>query len=580
MPFFDSSYRDKQSELEQALKGIPLSNFSFEYYRKKNEKVEKVKSPAYLLPLTADSEIEKEDRETSGIFLSHEDKLIESPIGFAHQRYFLHKQYYNLSQAGEISPEREDMFKVYLPLRVVRGLKINKWEQDYLPVFGVNGIKGVHPLFLISEDENGLIYSAVCKEEDKPVLHSRLILSNDVEEHIRHFFKNYFGILDLTSRNTKASKNGDKKPPAESSDPKEDQKDKNNNTPEQPTGSYELPRIESKSDIWDDPQKIVKYLDNFVIGQEEAKKAVAVAFSNYMLEVKEKADLSFKENCLLIGPSGTGKTYLISLLAKIASIPFVQAKLTGKSAEGYVGQNLTSSLFRNLRQKVEGEMPYGIVFLDEIDKIARDNWGGAAGFGSRLQNDMIGWLEEATIKLDKDFPILNTKNLFFIAAGAFGGVGNDSLADIISKRLGGGDKKVGFLARNEQHAGEKDLLHKVLPEDLINYGLAYELIGRLPNVAVFDALTKEEMIKIVTESADSPINKYHHLFKKKGYDLDIEIDVPEAIINNCPEGTGARAINSTLIRLFKNINYDPKPYADGKIIRVTSAIVEELLKKK
>lgn len=346
--------------------------------------------------------------------------------------------------------------------------------------------------------------------------------------------------------------------------------------------------ITTDSEInWEEPKTIVKYLDQYVIGQQEAKRKVAVAFSNYMTRLRTKNEKITKDNMILIGPSGVGKTYMISLLAKKASLPFIQSKLTSKSSEGYVGENI-SRIYDDLKTQTNDEAPYAVIFLDEIDKLARDEWGSGSGFGTRIQDELIGWLEEAVIlgsgrSDNKDIKKLNTKNILYVTAGAFQGVGSyRGLADIIQTRLSNGQKAIGFNVdikeKQDKRLEQKDILHKVQPEDIILYGLKTELVGRIPTVAVLDQLTTEDKVRILNEAKRSVLTKYFELLSSKDYTLNIDDETKVYIAECCPPETGARALESICANLFTDILFEPENFADSsKTIRVTPDLAKKLI---
>lgn len=343
----------------------------------------------------------------------------------------------------------------------------------------------------------------------------------------------------------------------------------------------EVKEGEDKSFSWEDPKSIVKYLDEHVIGQDEAKITVAVAFSNYMLRCDRRDEEIVKENLLLLGPSGVGKTYMVSLLARKASLPFIQAKITGKSGEGYVGENL-SSVFDSFRQQTQGEFPYGVVFFDELDKAVKDN--GENSHSTKMLDSLIGWLEEASLQGPRHgdqnrgaWEIhLNTRNILFVTAGAFLDP-EESLQKVIAKRIGANQRVIGFGRDSSADSEKYELLHKVTPEDLIAYGMKPELVGRLPMIAVFNALSTEDKIKILKESKGSSLKKYVRLMELRGYTIEYDDSLLEEIVQRCPEETGARALHSICGKLFKSIIFDPEKYASGKIIRITSEIIQEII---
>ena len=299
------------------------------------------------------------------------------------------------------------------------------------------------------------------------------------------------------------------------------------------------------------------FLDQYVIGQEHAKKSIAIAFSNYMTMKEAQDETLPKDNLLLIGNSGTGKTYMISLLAERAGLPIAKSKLTGKSTEGYKGENL-STVFDQIREKTSDQSPYGIVFLDEIDKLASDTWGSGAGFGSRLQNELIGWMEDAVVQTDdKKKESIRTKNLLFVTAGAFSGSdAYASLSKIVQTRVG------------DMKCTAQELLYHVRPEDLVSYGLKPELVGRLPVISVLNPLTVDDKVRILTQAKESVLSGYRRLLQFKGYDTRLEDDFPVFVAEHAPSNTGARALHAVCNNIFTDILFEPEKYAgeDGAII--------------
>ncbi|MBI3632090.1 MAG: AAA family ATPase, partial [Candidatus Vogelbacteria bacterium] len=356
-----------------------------------------------------------------------------------------------------------------------------------------------------------------------------------------------------------------------------------------PTSIDDDPAVGEPEIDWDNPKNIVAYLDRFIIGQLKTKVLVATAFSAYMMKVKTSDHDLPKDNIFLLGSSGVGKTYMMSLLAKKAGLLYLETKLSGKSSEGYKGINL-SQIFISVREKTKDDAPYGIIFLDEIDKLAniRDN----DFFGHVLQDEMIGWLEEEEVLLDsgpsskdaKDLKTklsLNTKNLLFVVAGAFQDNGSNSLANIISKRMSKGSYKIGFGADSKTKINGSVSFSNVTPEDLIEYGLKPELLGRLPVVVALDDLTLDDKIEILRRAENSCLTRYKKLFSIKGFELLVTEDALEAIAKECPAETGARALNSVCSKIFYRLLFDPSAYSKKRgansMIEVTGELVGRLL---
>lgn len=344
---------------------------------------------------------------------------------------------------------------------------------------------------------------------------------------------------------------------------------------------------------WSNPQAIKAYLDQFVVGQDEAKKAISVTFSNYMLRVRTGDESLPRDNILAFGPSGVGKTYMLSLLAKQAGLPFLETKLSGKSTSGLVGENL-GQIFTYLRQKVGSSdpAPSAVVFLDELDKLCVDTWKGVSGMGVGLQNELVGWLENADVGHNKGnhhYETVNTRNILFVTAGAFQGLRDvhDSLATIIAKRTGYkpqtgqavifNDPETANWFNNATRSDDFQLLAKATPEDLIKYGLIPELVGRLPVIAPFHSLTIEDKIRILNEAKDSPFKKYASVLSIRGYQVQVDAGVARIVAEACPPETGARALTTIAIKLFAELIYDPQKYSQGHTIKLTPELARQVL---
>ncbi|MBI4441298.1 AAA family ATPase [Candidatus Woesearchaeota archaeon] len=558
MGFFTFRDSAKESELEKAVKGIPLSPVEFSFPVGDETK----KSKVYLLPLdcSVTNEIPKRRRirnveellaslpqqvaQVVGQF-TIDGKIAQAHIGFSHRKYFVFRKHYMLTPLGELLPTTDCEDVMYLPLRssdikvTIGTKKDNVWtpmKGAPFTLLGVQGTEHKYPVMLVTEADGQLHFTGIYIEENGEI--------STYEHPQPDALEKVANLLQTMKKN-----------------------------PQSISSSKAVTCV--KDMFWEDPASIVASLDEYVVGQHDAKRTISVAFSNYMTKKETNDEELSKDNLLLIGPSGVGKTYMISLLAKKANIPMVQTNLTGKSSEGYKGENL-SRVFEQLRAQTSGNAPYGIVFFDEIDKIAQDNWGGGDGFGSRLQNELIGWLEEAPVQGSNDFGAkvgLSTRNILFVTAGAF--QGKPSLDDIIRKRLGG-TRTIGFGAQRQEDIGYS--LLRVKPEDLVAYGLRHELVGRLPAVAILNPLNVDDKVKILTETKQSTLAKYTKLLQRKGYTLELDKEVAYEIATRCPPETGARALQSICTDLFKPILYEPKKYADSdKKIRISPELAKQLM---
>lgn len=572
MGLFTSKHSERDSELEKALQGVPFSiNIVCRFDGMGEEKEQTKETPVYVLPVDSHGNL------VYG-FLTMDDKLSEVPIGFFRRQAFLFKQYYRPDLHGGLVEERDSFDStLYLPLRLTdyathlgstKEGKFIRNEGSPFQLFGIEGREGLHPLMLVTETDEGINFKGIYKnKDDKVATFNQFKRSSDNE--VRAFLRALRGVRPLAAG---------RKAMVETAQV---------GSGKEPNQAKSLETTVNGEINWEEPKSIVAYLDQYVVGQEDAKMIIAVAFSNYMTKVRTQNEELQKDNILLIGPSGVGKTYMISLLAKRASLPMAQTKLTGKSREGYKGENL-STVFEQMRAMTTGEAPYGIIFFDEIDKITHGDSDVANAFGPGLQDELIGWLEEATVLADrkdekKAYHGLNTRNILFVTAGAFQSTDKDSsLAGIIRRRLGKGQRQVGFSAAPAQPKSKDEdgeyVLTKVRPEDLITYGLKPELVGRLPSLGVLHPLTVEDKVRILTATKRSPITNYTQLLSLKGYQVEMDKAVPEVIAKYCPEETGARALNAVCNDLFTEIMFDPQRYADDKkVIRVTPELARKLI---
>ncbi|MDB5808167.1 MAG: ATPase domain protein [Betaproteobacteria bacterium] len=296
------------------------------------------------------------------------------------------------------------------------------------------------------------------------------------------------------------------------------------------------------------PSFIVKYLDQYVIGQDEAKKILAVAvYAHYKkLEKSGKDSIEIaKSNVLLIGPSGTGKTLLCETLAKILGVPFVTADATSLAQTKFVNEEIEAILQR-LVDKADGSIPraqLGIVFIDEIDKLkAPAGEAARSTSGESVQHALLKIMEGYPAKLANK-AYVDTTNILFICGGAFVGLEN-----IMAKTHG-----YGFISTtNDDNQNILDRLNsRVKPTDLFEFGLIPEFTGRLPIIANFQTLTKSMLIRIMTEPKNSIYNQFREIFKNEGVELTIEPRVFEQISEIAMEyKTGARSLRGIFEELI------------------------------
>jgi len=300
------------------------------------------------------------------------------------------------------------------------------------------------------------------------------------------------------------------------------------------------------------PSAIVRYLDQYVIGQEEAKKIVAVAvYTHYrkIANAQKSAGTFAKSNILLIGPSGTGKTLLCDTLSRMLNVPFVTADATALAQTRYVNEEIEAVLQR-LVDNADGSLDkaqHGIVFIDEIDKLKSANSQSRAVSGESVQHALLKIMEGAAVKL-KGERYLDTTHILFICGGAFIG-----LEKIMSKTHG-----FGFIATSgSDNQNILDRLNKrVKPTDLVEFGLIPEFTGRLPVIASFQNLSKETLVRVMTEPQGSIYKQYVEIFSNEGVELSIAPIVFEQIAEIAIEyKTGARSLRGIFEELITPILY-------------------------
>ena len=337
------------------------------------------------------------------------------------------------------------------------------------------------------------------------------------------------------------------------------------------------------------PVEIKEILDTYVIGQDEAKKTLAVSVYNHYkrinnLSVQDDVELQ-KSNICLIGPTGSGKTLLAQTLAKILRVPFAIADATSLTEAGYVGEDVENILLK-LIQAADYDMEMaqkGIIYIDEIDKIARK------GDNASITRDVSGeGVQQALLKIvegtvanvppqggrkhpHQEFIQIDTNNVLFILGGAF-----DGLEKIIEHRVG--KKGMGFNAdvQTKQEKNQENMLKHLVPEDLLKFGLIPEFIGRVPMIVTLDSLDRDALIRILTEPKNALIKQYQRLLKMDDVELEFTEDSLIAIADRALErNTGARGLRAILEKTMNDIMYEvPSNPKIAKVIVTKECITE------
>ncbi len=335
------------------------------------------------------------------------------------------------------------------------------------------------------------------------------------------------------------------------------------------------------------PKELNEFLGDYIIGQERARKLVSVAVYNHYKRIFKTHHVAdddteiAKSNVLLIGPTGSGKTLMAQTIARVLNVPIAIADATSLTEAGYVGEDVENILTK-LLQAADGDVSraeQGIVFIDEVDKISRMSENRSITrdvSGEGVQQALLKIIEGSVVNIppkggrkhpNQEFTSINTTNILFICGGAF-----DGLKDILKKKQG--ENVLGFGHEKKTKEEQETTYDMVEPDDLVNYGLIPELVGRLPIIASLNEITEDDMVRILTEPKNSLIKQYKKLFSIDEVELNFEEDALRAIAQKAiKRKTGARGLRAILEENMIDIMYELPEYSGYEVL-ITKEVIE------